>query len=160
MTCEDIREQLLDLVGAEPAAEQKQHLAACAACAAKLAGLRQTMALLDEWKAPAVSPYFDAKLRARLREEAARPRGLFGWLRSPAFLRPAAAAVFTLLVATGIGLYTYSSRPAEQGNRTTVAVKAPEGSAVADLQALDRNEELLANFDLLDDLAAQQETHR
>lgn len=158
MKCEDIREQLLDLAGAEPTGEQKQHLAACAACAAKLSELRQTMALLDEWKAPEASPYFDARLRARLREEAEQPRGLFGWLRSPAFLRPAAAAVFTLIVATGIGLYNIGQPdPEQRGTTTTVVARATEGSAVADLQALDKNEEMLADFDLLDDLAAQQQ---
>lgn len=159
MKCEDIREQLLDLAGTEPAAEQKQHLAACAACAAKLGELKQTMALLDEWKAPEVSPYFDAKLRARLREETeAAPRGLLGWLRAPVFLRPAAAVVFTLILAAGVGLYNLGN-PAHvpAGGNNTVATKAAEGSAVADLQTLDKNEEMLAEFDLLDDLAAQQQ---
>ena len=160
MKCEDIREQLLDLAGAEPAAEQKQNLAACAACAAKLAELQKTMALLDEWKAPEVSPYFDGRLTARLRaEKVAAPRGVFGWLRSPVFLRPAAAAVFTILVAAGVGLYQYGDpEQVEKGTNNPVAtVKASEGSAVADLQALDKNEEMLAEFDLLDDLAAQQQ---
>src|SRR4051812_14433570 len=139
MKCEDIREQLLDLAGAEATAEQGQHLASCTACATKLAELRQTMALLDEWKAPEASPYFDAKLRARLREEAATPRGWFGWLSSPAFLRPAAAAVFTLLIAGGVGLYNYSG-PADNPNGQRVgpiAMQVTEGSAVADLQAFD-----------------------
>lgn len=162
MKCEDIREALLDLAGAPPSAEQKQHLDSCAPCAAKLADLRQTMALLEEWKAPEASPYFDARLRARLRaEQEAAPRGLLGWLRSPAFLRPAAAAAFTLILAAGVALYNYSGKatpgPAG-GGTTTVATQAAEGSAVADLQALDKNEELLADFDLLDELTAEQET--
>jgi len=162
MKCEDIREELLDLIGAEPTAGQKQHLESCAACAQKLAQLRQTMALLEEWTAPEVSPYFDAKLRARLRAEAESPRGWFAWLRSPAFLRPAAAAVFTLLLAAGITLYTYSGQPQPApvaNNPNTVAVPAAEGTAVGDLQALEKNEELLADFELLDDLSAPpQET--
>lgn len=160
MKCEDIREQLLDLAGGSaPGAEQKQHLDACAGCAGKLAELRQTMALLDEWKAPETSPYFDARLRARLREEVKQARGVWGWLRSPAFLRPAAAAAFTLILAAGVSLYNYSGKatpgPAGGGS-TTLAAQAAEGSAVADLQALDKNEDLLADFDLLDELAAEQ----
>lgn len=161
MKCEDIREQLLDLAGggtndAAPA-EAKQHLAGCAACAAKLAELKQTMALLDEWKAPEASPYFDARLRARLRAEAEdeAPRGWLARLRSPAFLRPAAVAVFGLIVGLGVGLYRYSETRTPPA--APVAVHAAEGSAVADLQTLDKNEELLADFDLLDDLATEQQ---
>ena len=82
MKCETIREQLLDLAGGKPTAEQAEHLAACPACAGKLAELRQTMSLLDAWQ-------------------------------------------------------------------------APEGSAVADLQALDKNADLLADFDLMEEVAQQ-----
>ena len=52
--------------------EVSQHIQGCAGCAEKLTEFRQTMALLDEWQAPEPSPYFDVRLRARLREEAAR----------------------------------------------------------------------------------------
>jgi anti-sigma factor RsiW len=167
MKCEDIHEQLLDLAGqpakAGPTAEQAQHLAACASCTAKLGELRQTMALLDEWHAPEPSPYFGARMRARVREQAQReaeaPQGILGWLRSPGWLRPVAASAFAIMLAFGV--YSLTGGPA--GGPTTnapVAVapqKAPEGSAVADLQTLDKNEDVLANFDLLDDLAASQQ---
>ena len=155
MKCEDIREQLLDLGGAEPRGEQKQHLEACPACAAKLAELRQTMALLEEWKAPEPSAYFDARLRARLRAEAEAPRGFFAWFKAPGVLRPVAAAALTLVIAAGVGLFNRAtSGPANNGSAQNQAVKAPEGSAVSDLQALDKNEDVLANFDLLDEVAS------
>lgn len=157
MKCEEVRERLLDLAGAEPAGAAKEHVDGCAECAAKLRELRATMALLDEWKAPEVSPYFEARLRARLREEqSASPQGWLAWLRSPALLRPVAAGVFALVVGAGVWLYQYSGQGTGAGARGgAVAVQAKEGSAVADLQALDKNEDLLANFDLLDDVASE-----
>jgi len=168
MKCEQIHETMLDLA-ARPAnhaatPEQAQHLAACPACASKLADLRSTMALLDGWQAPEPSPYFDARLHARLREEKEMPRGFFGWLKAPAVLRPLAAAAFTLIVAAGIGLYDFNGNqgrgatPSPTPHAVSIAQAAPEGSAVADLQTLDKNEDVLADFDLLDDLAANQQS--
>ena len=172
MKCEQIHETMLDLAAATAQTpEQAQHLATCSTCAAKLAELRSTMALLDTWQAPEPSSYFDARLRARMRDEMQNeaPRGVFGWLpgwlNAPAVLRPLAAAAFTLIVAAGIGLYNFTGNP---GNGATpsptpqavVHVQATpvEGSAVADLQALDKNADVLADFDLLDDLAANQQS--
>ena len=163
MKCEQIHETMLDLAATQAQTpEQAQHLASCAACAAKLAELRSTMALLDAWQAPEPSPYFDARLRARMREEAEAPRGFFGWLKTPAVLRPLAAAAFTLIVAAGIGLYDLTGKPGSGPTPSptpqVVVQTAPvEGSAVADLQALDKNADVLADFDLLDDLAADQQ---
>ncbi len=39
------------------------------------------MSLLDEWQAPEPSPYFDVRLNARLREEAATAKQPAGWLQ-------------------------------------------------------------------------------
>ncbi len=153
MKCEDIREQLLDLAGAEPQGEPKQHLESCPACAAKLAELRQTMSLLDEWTAPEPSPYFDSRLRARLRAEAEQPRGFFAWLKAPGVLRPLAAAALTLVIAVGVGMFNRNSTTGTD-QQAIATVKAPEGSAVSDLQTLDKNEDVLANFDLLDEVAS------
>ncbi len=79
MKCQEIRELMPDLATGLGAAtsETEQHLHACAECAGKLEKFRKTMALLDEWQAPELSPYFDVRLQARLREEMAKPaRGL------------------------------------------------------------------------------------
>ena len=160
MTGEHIREELLDLMTGEPTAEQAQHLASCPACAQQLKELRGTMALMDEWKAPEVSPYFETKLRAKLRAEAEQPKGWFAWMRTPAIARPLAAAVFTLIVVAGVGLFQYGrpghmtpASPTPTIATVTGAVKAPEGSAVADLQTLDKGADAL---DLLDDTGASQ----
>ncbi len=148
MNCHEIREHLLDLMVAEPGpGELRDHLTACAACAAELNSLRQAMALLDEWKAPAdTSPYFLTRLRARLREEQARPAGWLAWFRKPAL-----AVTMTVLMVASISLFQGSWQVKDNGGtRTSVSLKP--GTAVGDLQYLDRNHDLLADFELLDDL--------
>ena len=105
------------------------------------------MSLLDEWQAPEPSPYFDVRLQARLREEMAKPQA--GWLHW--FRRPVLAAALTVIMGVGIGWFlTHDNRPP---GRPPVA---EVGSAVSDLQTLDKNQELYADFELLDDLDLQQ----
>src|SRR5580700_3145528 len=103
MKCEEIREMMPDLASAlmEVTPEIGGHLAGCGACAGKLEEFRQTMALLDQWQAPEPSPYFDVRLKARLREEIAKPQA--GWLAW--FRRPVLAAALTVLIAVGMGLF-------------------------------------------------------
>ncbi len=160
MNCEQVREHLLRLAGKEtaPIPAVEEHLHQCARCAAELAGLRQTMALLEEWAAPEPSPYFDARVRARLREEAERPAPWWAWVRKPAL-----AAAMVLLLAVGIGLFQGGGRlqpaPGPQPAKTVQAVTAPPGTAVGDLQALDKDADLYADFDMLDALAVKQARH-
>ncbi|MGA8213592.1 MAG: hypothetical protein WB799_08345, partial [Candidatus Sulfotelmatobacter sp.] len=54
MKCEEIREVMPDLASGlmETTPEISDHLVGCAACTGKMEKFRQTMALLDEWKAP------------------------------------------------------------------------------------------------------------
>lgn len=136
--------------------EMSGHLAECGACAGKMEEFRQTMALLDEWKAPEPSPYFDVRLQARLREEMAKPQA--GWLMW--FRRPVLAASLTVLMGIGVGLFfTKGSGVYKSGNDIMVAdsqVQAEPGTAVSDLQALEKNHDLYSDFDLLDDLEVQQ----
>jgi hypothetical protein len=119
---------------------------------------RQTMALLDEWKAPEPSPYFDVRMQARLREEMAKPRSTWlAWLR-----RPVLAAAMTLLFAVGIGLFFTHNTGIYNRNNDEVAVVEPQvspepGTAVSDLQALEKNHDLYSDFDLLDDLEVQHD---
>ena len=141
MNCNEIGEQLMDVAsGVAVPPQVESHLRDCAQCAAHLQDLRQTMALLDQWTAPEPSPYFDTRLHARLREEAARPHGLMDWFRKPAL----AAAMAALLVVGGT-LYTV-------GHHAPPPTVARPGAAVQDLQELDKNHEMFANFDVLDDL--------
>jgi hypothetical protein len=110
------------------------------------------MALLDEWKAPEPSPYFDVRLRARLREEAARqPAGWWQWIRKPAL-----AVSLAVLMVMSITLFRTDAgrNPVLDGSRAMVA---EPGTAVGDLQALDRNHDLYSDFEILDELQAQQD---
>jgi predicted anti-sigma-YlaC factor YlaD len=159
MNCEQVREHLLKLAGKDEAAPipaVEEHLQVCGQCAAQLADLRQTMAVLDEWTAPEPSPYFDVRLRARLREEAERPASWWAWARKPAL----AAAMLTLVVA-GASLFRGGAPPRATVTQHPVAqvVSAQPGTAVGDLQALDKDGDLYADFDMLDDLAAHQTHH-
>ncbi len=154
MKCNETRELMPDLAAGLAAVtpEVRAHLDSCAECAGKLEAFRQTMSLLDEWQAPEPSPYFDVRLRARLREESAKQSaGWLGWLSKPVL-----AASFALVMVVGVSLVRMNS--GERGNHTAsspVAVAAEPGTAVGDLQALEKNQNLYSDFDVLDDLAVQ-----
>jgi hypothetical protein len=154
MKCKTICELMPELAAGLDAVtpEVKDHLQTCADCAGKLNEFRQTMALLDEWQAPEPSPYFEMRLRARLREEGARPMlGWWQWIRKPAL-----AVSLALLMVMSITLFHSDARwnPTAEGPRAMVA---EPGTAVGDLQALDKNGDLYSDFEILDDLQAQQD---
>jgi len=162
MNCKNIQELLPDLAaGMETATpEVEKHLASCAACSTQLRDFQKTMALLDEWQAPEPSPYFDTRLQARLREEMARPplpwyqRILPGLTSRPAWAMSVAAVLFTVVLAIGNRSYltqneTIATKP------PSLTIPAQPGTAVGDLQALESNDELYADFDVLDDLQVQ-----
>ena len=156
MKCEEIRERVLDVAAglSEPTKEESSHLASCTACAEQLKAMRSTMTLLDEWQVPEPSPYFDVRLQARLREEMAKPQA--GWLHW--FRRPVLAAALTVILGVGIGLFFTHGNGRVQApvlNADTGTASTP-GSAVSDLQTLERNNDMYADFELLDDLDLQQ----
>jgi anti-sigma factor RsiW len=148
MNCNFVDEHILDLMaGNAPTAEVEQHLHACGDCATRLNEFRSTMSLLDEWQAPEPSPYFNTRLKARMREQAAtQPAGLFGWLK-----RPVLAAAMAGLMALGVILFGVVDKDRNPGPQQQVS------AAVTDLQSLDTNEDLFATFDILDD-GVQNET--
>jgi anti-sigma factor RsiW len=158
MRCEEIREMMPDLasglLGMSP--EIDGHLAGCEACAGRMEEFRRTMALLDEWQAPEPSPYFDVRLQARLREEMAKPQA--GWLAW--FRRPVLAAALTVLMAVGVGLFLSKNSGIYKQPDDVIAVNdasVEPGTAVSDLQALEKNHDLYSDFDLLDDLEVQHD---
>ena len=155
MSCKEVRESLPDIAsGLEPASAQvEDHLRSCAECSRKLDEFRQTMSLLDEWQAPEPSPYFDTRLHARLREEIAKPQfGWLQWLRKPALL-----VALMLLLGVGISLFR-GGAPLNDG-RSVVTASAAPGTPVGDLQALDKNHDMYADFDLLDDVQVQSDVN-
>jgi hypothetical protein len=108
--------------------------------------MRKTMALLDDWKSPQdTSPYFMTRLMARVREEAtnaAPARGWLTWFRKPALALSMAAA----LVA-GITLLR-----TDNGGGIKPPVADAHSCAVTDLQFLDKNNDVLQNLEVLDDI--------
>ena len=155
MKCEEIKDLMLDVAAGagEASPAMSEHLLGCDACADKFADMQKTMTLLDEWQAPEPSPYFDTRLMARLREEQAKPQrsAWLSWFRAPAL---AGALALVLMVAGGVRWFNSGgSRANVDGPPQPVVVQT--GTAVGDLQTLDKNEDLYANFDLLDDLQVQ-----
>jgi len=153
MNCKDVRENLIELLAetsptaghrADPAVTE--HVRQCAACANELDSMRKTMALLDEWKAPEPSAYFLTRLGAHVREEQAKApsrSGVFSWMRRPAM----ALSLATVLVAGGL-VYVGIKRP-----RIDVGGPPAVGTAVADMESLDKNHDVLINTDLIDELS-------
>jgi len=144
MNCNDVRENLMDVLAEGSTPEVLAHLRECGSCAHEFDGLRKTMALLDEWQAPEPSPYFLTRLQAHVREEqqkAPARAGFLAWLRKPLLTLPLAA----ILAASG-AFYTYLHwSPA-----------TPSGpSAAVDVEALDKDHDLLtnANNDLINEMA-------
>lgn len=114
--------------------------------------MHEMMALLDEWKAPEPSPWFDARMMARFREEQQRaPEGFFARLRdrflygNSAALKPMLAGAMALLLVAGGGSWLEVSHLQK--------VHAPAISAtVEDLQILDNNDQTIQQMNqLLDD---------
>jgi hypothetical protein len=159
MKCNEAREMMPDLAAGLSVVtpEVKTHLDSCSECAGKIEAFRQTMSLMDEWQTPEPSPYFDVRLRARLREDSTTQSvGWLQWLRKPVL-----AASFALLMVVSVSLVRMNS--GERGNKSAGSVTvgsqtaAEPGTAVGDLQALEKNQSLYSDFDVLDDLAVQQD---
>ena len=158
MKCDEIRDRMPDVAAgfSQPTADESNHLATCSACAEQLSAMRATMALLDEWKAPEPSPYFDVRLQARLREEMAKPQ--VGWLQW--FRRPVMAAALTVLMGVGLGLFFVRGNGNGTGGQiSTNYVSVERGTAVSDLQDLDQNHQLYSDYDVLDDLDVQPDVN-
>lgn len=149
--CGSSDEHLLDLLvtpESVPAAV-REHVAGCAACREELAGLRSTMALLDDWSAPDPSPYFDTRLLARLRAEQAAPRA--GWFErirarvlfgSDLQLRPIAAGALAIMLVAGGGTFA--------GLNMLQKAPPPESATVHDLQNLDGNAQVFQQLSAMD----------
>lgn len=147
MTCKEIRELMPELaLGLTPVSgEMDAHLRSCAECSTKLQEVGKTMALLDEWQAPEPSPYFDTRFQARLREEKTKaPAGWMVWMRKPAL-----ALLATILLVVGITMF--------RRDKPVPDVAAIPGTAVGDLQQLDKNTDMYSDFDVLDDLQVNQD---
>ena len=152
MNCGKNNEKLADLLfepESVPAAVHA-HVGECPECREEVAGLRATMSLMDAWKAPDPTPYFDTRLRARLRaEQAAAPAGWFERLRARLLfgpnmhLRPIAAGALAVVLLAGGGTFAGL-------NMHTAVVTPQESATVHDLQNLDGNAQVFQQLDALD----------
>src|SRR5579864_9549337 len=120
MVCKDLRDEIFEaaLSGAAPADDVKAHISTCATCENEYESLRSTMNVLDTWTTPEPSPYFDVRLRARLREvkeqeaataggRLARWFGKLGIRHASLSWKPAAAVAFAVMLAIGGGVYRF-----------------------------------------------------
>jgi hypothetical protein len=162
MICKDCQSVFLDLLLEPQAASNaaaRNHIESCAECTRELQSLEATFALLDEWKAPEPSPYFNQKLAVRLREEQAlAPAGWLERLKSRLLFntgrqfRPALAGALALALVVGGGTVA---------NVSGMFHPEPQTSAtVQDLQILDGNDQAFQAMDQLlqDDGSAEDST--
>jgi len=143
-------EELLFTPGQVPQAV-REHLAACEHCRHELRQMQATLAMLDEWQAPEVRPYFMVRLQSRLREEQQRrPAGWLERLRLRALygnrqLRPIAAGALALALLIGGGTYAGIETLASHQ-----AVVIPQSATLRDLQSLDQNAQVFQQLNALD----------
>ena len=115
--------------------------------------MHEMMLLLEDWRAPEVSPWFEARMAARFREEQARgPENLFERLRDSwlfnnhAVAKPLMAGAMALLLIAGGGSYWQATHMSMQARPAGVS------ATLQDLQIMDNNAQAIQQMDqLLDD---------
>lgn len=129
-------------------AEVRKHAQECPECKEELAALEATMNALDAWEAPEPSPFFEARMAARVRSEReVPPAGFFERLRarlvygSNMHLRPVAAGALALLLLIGGGTYVGLISTSHPSNPS---------ATVRDLQSLDDNSQVFQQLNTLD----------
>jgi hypothetical protein len=162
MICKNVKDELFEaaLSGAAPGENAKAHISGCAACESEYQSMRLTMNLLDTWETPEPSPYFDVRLRARLREvkEQEQHGRVAQWLEKIGIRqltwKPVAAGVFALIMAVGGGLYVGNPAGIGSIHGTKMEAECP----VVDLQTLDKNQQILNELqDLSDDSSSNSQ---
>lgn len=149
MSCNELRDQLVEVAcGTEASAEVSRHVESCTACATTLNELRKTMSLLDEWEAPEPTPYFDVRLQARMREE--KQKAQASWLDW--FSKPVLGIAAAVLLVAGVSLMEYHNSSGVDKGVGSQPTKVVAGTATGDLQFLDKNSDVLEDFDALDAL--------
>jgi hypothetical protein len=153
MNCREVKENLPDLLLApkQVSAEVRAHVDSCAECGKELKELEATMALMDQWEAPEVSPYFDTRMAVLLREE--QQSAPAGWLErvrarlmfgSRVSMRPLMAGAMALVVAAGVGTY------AGFGGFSPTKPASAQSPVIRDLQSMDDNAQMYQQLNSLD----------
>jgi hypothetical protein len=152
MTCLEMNENVAELLlESRPLSDEaRKHIAECAGCAEELAAMQKTWKLLDEWQAPEPSPFFDAKLYARMRvEQTTAPASFFerakAWLLYSSKLQMRQLAAGALATVVVIGGGTFALLDYQQP-----APVAQTSATVGDLQSYDGNAQLFQQLNALD----------
>jgi hypothetical protein len=128
----------------------RAHVEQCADCSKELKSLEATILALDAWEGVEPSPFFEARMAARMREaREAQPAGFLerarAWLLfgSNLHMRPLAAGALVTLVLIGGG--TYAGFVGLHPASPVVA-----SATVKDLQSLDENAQVFQQMNALD----------
>jgi hypothetical protein len=128
----------------------RAHVEQCAECSRELADLEATLLALDGWKGVEPSPFFDARMAARMREaRAEQPAGFLERMRerllygSNLHLRPLAVGALAVLLLIGGGTFA-----GIEGLHPASPVAA--SATVRDLQSLDENAQVFQTLNSLD----------
>ena len=141
----------------------RRHLAGCAGCARLANEYRGLDAALDDWSAAEPSPWFDAKVRARIAAGDQKKRGLFGF--DKVRVLAAGVAAVALIVALVVVFSHRGVVENQQPVAETASPRQPAASAAArqpvpvdEQLKMDENlrvledYEVVANFDALSEL--------
>lgn len=148
MNCERMETQLIAYLDGRASARERhevdQHLAACAACRARVEEFRGVWKLLEETPAPEPSAWFDARLRQRIAAEP--PPSL--WTRVAGWLpQPRLALASLALIAVG---FWAASVPRPN-------LPAPAAMNQQEEFRMIKNMQVLENYEVLKDLSALNE---
>lgn len=147
----------------------RRHLAGCAECRQAAEEYQQLNSVLDDWNTAEPSPWFDAKVRARVAASARQGYRFFGFGR----LRILIAGVAVIVLIVG-GLVVFSHHQVVENNQpvfsqqqtatTTVAPGTPETTEAqrqplppAEQLKMDENLSLLEDYDVVSNFDALSE---
>ncbi len=154
MNCERMENRLIAyLDGRASQAERREvedHLAACTACRTRAEEFRRLWNVLDEVPMEEPLPTFDARVRARIAAEPARP-SVWSWLVPSPRL---AFAVSLLLI---LSVWISSLPPANPPAASTPVNSEAEFKMIKDLPVLE-DYDVLANFEALSELPPKPAT--
>ena len=83
----------------DAADRMRQHVASCDECALAAEGYRRLDSALDDWNTAEPSPWFDAKVRARVATSENQNSGFFGFGKGRTLVAGVAAVVLILVAA-------------------------------------------------------------
>ena len=171
MNCKQIESRLIDYIGGNLSAPERErmelHARSCASCAERMQGFLNVFGMLDEWKGIEPSASFNRRLEERLEAEPERApfwEYLFGRIVPGSVALPAGNPVFALalLLVVSLGALVVGYSPAQPRNLAAAAA-AQQSFASASASAQDdltlfqdlpvlEDFDVLRNFDVLQEL--------